>query len=182
MKHRPLLQLLFIYIHWVQSRNELNKFQNCINMCVYVHRLETFFHTLFHIYLYNVCELFIQIINYFNPRQSVVDPVRLFYCLNVFIFVTFGRIINSQNKDSYITGKFLWIKKWRKKLQDLRFYWITLRHKFNMRTLQEINNNVAHFEIWLIQMEPNLVGMLIWWTSTMFICVSQNFNLTLRAK
>ena len=84
-------------------------------MCVYIHPLETFFH----IYLHNVCELFIQIINYFNPRQSVVDPVRLFYCLNVFIFVTFGRIINSQNKDSYITGN---IQRYKGRVVYICFY------------------------------------------------------------
>ena len=46
-----------------------------------------------------------------------------------------------------------------------------LRSEGEKTHLQEVNNNVAE---WSKQVEPNMVGMLILWTSTIFVYVSLN--------
>lgn len=46
-----------------------------------------------------------------------------------------------------------------------------LRSEEEKTHLQEVNNNVAE---WSKQVEPNMVGMLILWTSTIFVYVSLN--------
>ena len=46
-----------------------------------------------------------------------------------------------------------------------------LRSEGEKTHVQEVNNNVAE---WSKQVEPNMVGMLILWTSTIFVYVSLN--------